>query len=565
MRNLIDLAWRSAGLALLVCANVAGAMPVLNITVDRAIATEGTLQPVRIELRLNEPAPAGGVCIDLDLAGGSARPDEDFRLAMSVPRIPEGGMMASVPIMIIDDQLSEPDETVLIVLRPSDCYQPGPSREFSLLIRDDDDDPSSLGDRLQQIVATVPDPLVASQLSNLGQLCATNRPPPGSELDRRCQLLRLALRDPGAAQQLIQSLRGVLGEEFSSQRRGFRMLAGTQMGALGRRLEAVRHGGGAGVALVDSQLLGGNGALPLSAQLAGDNELLGSGIGLFATVTLGDGKRQSNALESGYSNDSSAFMLGVDKRVGLDWVFGLAYTRNRFDADLSGDSGELGLRSNALNLYFSRAFAQGWVDGSLGYGKGSLKQTRIATFSGQTDEESFTTVDVLRGSPDTTLLMATLSAGFDWQRGNWNFGPRAALEYSRFDVDAFAETAVEGSDAFAVALQEQRVQSRLARLGFGSQWAVSTRHGVLLPQFDAYWVAQFENEAGVIRGSFVNDPQSQEFLLPTAGVDARYGEASLSLAMQFAGGQSGCLSYRRVFGFADTEQDYWSLGFRWEL
>ena len=252
MRNLIDLAWRSAGLALLVCANVAGAMPVLNITVDRAIATEGTLQPVRIELRLNEPAPAGGVCIDLDLAGGSARPDEDFRLAMSVPRIPEGGMMASVPIMIIDDQLSEPDETVLIVLRPSDCYQPGPSREFSLLIRDDDDDPSSLGDRLQQIVATVPDPLVASQLSNLGQLCATNRPPPGSELDRRCQLLRLALRDPGAAQQLIQSLRGVLGEEFSSQRRGFRMLAGTQMGALGRRLEAVRHGGGAGVALVDS-------------------------------------------------------------------------------------------------------------------------------------------------------------------------------------------------------------------------------------------------------------------------------------------------------------------------
>jgi len=565
MRNPIRRAQVFAAPALLLGASIASAMPVLNISVDRAIATEGTMQPVRIELRLDEPAPAGGVCINLDFAGGSARPEEDFRLAMAVPSIPEGGMLASVPIMIIDDQLSESDETVRIVLRPSDCYQLGASREFSLLIRDDDDDPASLGDRLQQIVASVPDPLVASQLSNLGQLCATNRPPPGSELDRRCQLLRLALRDPGAAQQLIQSLRGVLGEEFSSQRRGFRMLAGTQMGALGRRLQAVRHGGGAGIALVDSQLLGSNGVLPLSAHLAEDNELLGSGIGLFATVTLGDGSRQSNSLESGYRNDSSAYMLGIDKRVGLDWVFGLAYTRNRFDADLSGDSGDLGLRSNALNLYFSRAFAEGWIDGSVGYGNGQLKQTRIATFSGQTDEESFSTVDILRGTPDTTLLMATVSAGFDWRRGNWSFGPRAALEYSRFDVDAFAETAVEGSDAFAVALQEQRVQSRLARLGLGSQWAVSTGHGVLLPQFDAYWVAQFENEAGVIRGSFVNDPQQSEFLLPTAGVDARYGEASVSVAMQFAGGQSGFVSYRRLFGFADTEQDYWSLGFRWEL
>ena len=543
----------------------ASAVPVLNISVDRAVATEGSLQPVRIELRLNEPAPPGGVCIDLDLAGGSAQPGEDFRLAMSVPRIPEGGLTASVPILIVDDEIREQDETVLIVLRPSDCYQPGASREFGLLIRDDDDDANSLGDRLQQIVANSPDPLVASQLSSLGQLCATSQPPPGSELDRRCQLLRLALRDPSAAAQLIQSLRGVLGEELSSQRRGFRMLAGSQMGAMSRRLEAVRGGGGAGIALVDSGLQGGNGYLPLSAGVAGDGELLGRGIGLFASLTFGDGRRDSTVLESGYRNDSTAYLIGLDKRIGLDWVFGVAYTRNRFDADLSGDSGDLALRSDAINLYFSRALTGGWIDGALGYGRGELRQTRVASFSGQTDEESFSSVDVLRGSPDTRLLTATLSSGYDWQRGNWSFGPRAAFEVARFDVDAFSETVIEGSDAFAVALEKQRVQSKIARLGLSSQWAIATDHGVLLPQFDAYWVAQFENNAEDLRGRFVNDPQRRVFLLPTSGVDSRYGEASVSLAMQFAGGQSGYLSYRRLFGFADAEQSYWSLGYRWEL
>lgn len=557
-----------AGVLGVMCTAMAAAedpLPVLNITVDRAIATEGTQQPVRIDLRLDRPAPPGGVCIDLDFAGGSARPQEDFRLAMDVPRIPEGGTFASVPISIIDDERPEPDETVLIVLKPSNCYQPGPSHEFSLLIRDDDDDAASLGDRLQQLINSSPDPLVASQLANLGQLCATSRPPPGSELDRRCQLLRLALRDPSAAQQLLQSLRGVLGEEFSSQRRGFRMLAGTQLGAIGNRLEAVRGGAGAGIALVDSGWQGSQGFLPIAANVADDGELLGKGIGVFASVTLGDGERDATTLENGYQSDSSVFLLGVDKRLNADWVLGLAWSRTEFDADLSDDSGDIEMQSDALNLYFSRSFAAGWIDGGLGWGRGELEQTRIARFAGRTDEAEFSSVDVLRGRPDADLFTASLSSGWDWQRGNASFGPRLAFEHSRFDVDGFAEQALEGSDAFAVELDAQRIRSTLARLGFGSQWAISTRYGILLPQLDAYWVSQFEDEASVLRGRFLNDPQQRDFLLPTEGVDSRYGEASVSLAMQFVGGASAFFSYRRLLGFTATEQAYWSLGLRWEF
>lgn len=560
---------RRALVALWLCGLAAGAFaqskPTLSMVVSRAVATEGTTMPVNIQLVLDRPAPAGGVCIDIDLAGGEARPGEDFNTAISVPSIPEGASMATLPIMIVDDDASESDESVRIVLRPSECYQLGPEREFILLIRDDDDDAGSLQDRLQTIVQNAPDPLVASQLAQLGELCATNRPPPGSELDRRCQLLRLALRDPAAAQQLIASLRGVLGEEVSSQRRGFRMLAGTQLGAIGRRLEAVRGGGGAGVALVDSGLQSRHGFLPLAANVAEDGGLLGRGIGLFASAVFGSGERDSTDLENGYDSDTDIFLVGIDKRFDAEWVLGLAYAQTRSDAELSDDAGDIGLRMRALSLYASRSFEHGWIDGSLGWGRGEVRQSRVARFAGATDEESFSSVDVLRGTPDADQLTATLSAGRDWQRGNASFGPRLEAEYARFVIDGFDEVAVQGSDAFAVSLQEQTIRSLLIRAGVGAQWAISTRHGVLLPQLDLYWVNQLEDEAATLRGSFLNDPSGRLFELPTEGVDSSFGEVSASLGMQFIGGWSGYVSYRRLFGFAHTEQDYWSLGVRAEF
>jgi outer membrane autotransporter protein len=539
--------------------------PQLSLAVSRALAVEGTREPLRIDLRLDRPAPRGGVCIDLDLAGGSAVAGEDFRVDTEIPPIPEGGTMAMVVVQILDDPRPEPEETLRIVLRPSPCYALGSPREVVVTIRDDDDDPAALAQRLQQLIAGAPNPLLASQLANLGDLCATNRPPPGSELDRRCQLLRLALRDPAALQQLVQSLRGVIGEEFSSQRRGFRMLAGTQLGAIGRRLEAVRGGAGAGVALVDSGIGTGTGFLPLAANVAEDGELLGRGIGLFASFTVGDGSREGSTLENGYDSESNVFLVGIDKRLDANWVLGLAWSRTGFEADLSDDSGLIDLDADALNLYLSRSFERGWLDGSLGLGRGELQQTRVARFEGQTGEASFSIRDVLRGRPDVELLTASLSAGYDWQRGAASFGPRLALEYSRFEIEAFEEAAIEGSDAFAVALEEQRVRSLLARLGGGAQWALSTRAGVLLPQLELYWVAQFEDDADVLSGRFLNDPLSRPFQLPTEGVDARYGEVAASLGMQFVGGWSGYFSYRRLFNFQATEQDYWSLGLRREF
>ncbi|MCB1552912.1 MAG: autotransporter domain-containing protein [Xanthomonadales bacterium] len=538
--------------------------PVLSIAVSRAVATEGSQAPVTIDLVLDRPAPEGGVCIDLDLVGGTARPGEDFNSNPSVPPIPQGQTMASLPIQIVDDNVSEPDETVRIVLRPSPCYALGPNTQFDLLIRDDDDDPASLQDRLQVIINNTPDPLIASQLVNLAQLCATDRPPQGSELDRRCQLLRLALRDPQAARQLVDTLRGVVGEELSSQRRGFRMLAGGQMGAIARRLDAVRHGGGTGLSLTDVSVEGVHAFLPAAAEEAGD-DLLGSGWGLFASASIGDGRRDTTSVESGYRSDSQQLTLGFDRRIDANWVIGAALGRTEFEADLDGDSGDIDMdQTNAL-IYLSYSAENGWVDGSFGFGNGELDQTRVARFEAVTDDESLSAVDILRGSADTDLSFASVGAGYDFREGGFTIGPRLALEYAKLDIDAFAEQAVQGSDAFAVALDRQSIRSLLARMGLSASWTVSWSGGVLLPQIELHRVLQLEDEAEALTGRFVNDTQGPGFSLPTSPIDDRYAEAAVSLSALFPHGISGFISYRRLFSLQDTEQDYWSLGLRIEL
>ena len=68
-----------------------------------------------------------------------------------------------------------------------------------------------------------------------------------------------------------------------------------------------------------------------------------------------------------------------------------------------------------------------------------------------------------------------------------------------------------------------------------------------------------------IGGRFVNDPLGARFELPTSAVDNRYGEASLALTALYRGGWSGYLSYRRLFGVDDTEQQFWSAGLRKEF
>lgn len=540
--------------------------PTATLAVSRLVATETTGAPVLITVQIDQ-AVDRDLPILLDLVGGSAVPGEDFMPPDAPPLIVAGATSASIEVRIRDDDQREGDETIAIALVPGMGYQVGMPRLLTILIRDDDANQDDLRERFERLIANTPDPLIASQIETLGRLCANDTPPQGSELAQRCSRLRLALIDPEAARRLVDSLRGLVAEELSSQRRGFRMLANGQLGGISRRLEAVRQGGGRGLSLSGLSYAGN--ALPLDNLGENDSDpgggLLGRGLGIFVTGNLGRGDRDTTDLEAGFETDSRSVLIGIDKRFGSSWVAGAALGYSRFEAELDADAGDLDLDLSSFTAYASYSFADGWIDGSVGIGRGDLTQIRNVVFETTTDEDTVVSIDVLRATPDADLTSASLSGGWNFRSGQWSFGPRVAIEYANLEVDRYAERVLSGSDSFAVEIARQELRSLLARIGFGVSAAISTQHAVLVPQLELYHVMQLEDDAEPLRGRFINDPAAQVFSIPTSAVDDRNGEVSIGLSAVFANGRSAFLSYRRQFGVDNIEQSFWSVGARFEF
>lgn len=95
-----------------------------------------------------------------------------------------------------------------------------------------------------------------------------------------------------------------------------------------------------------------------------------------------------------HGNQNSAFL-------GLDYVYRFEnnFSLGVFYEEVSGD---FDLR--AYGLTFGKYFANGWM---VGVGPGVEKKLKN----------------------NNTLLLFHVSTGYDWQRGNWTFGPIASIDF----------------------------------------------------------------------------------------------------------------------------------------
>ena len=87
-----------------------------------------------VTVGLDQAAPAGGLTLRYDVAG-TARSGSDFTITTSgTVTASEGATSVTIPISIIDDGVSEPDETVVLTLRPGSDYNLDATRVHTLTI-----------------------------------------------------------------------------------------------------------------------------------------------------------------------------------------------------------------------------------------------------------------------------------------------------------------------------------------------------------------------------------------------------------------------------------------------
>ncbi|MFL1449429.1 autotransporter domain-containing protein [Pseudomonas tritici] len=154
--------------------------------------------------------------------------------------------------------------------------------------------------------------------------------------------------------------------------------------------------------------------------------------GAWAKVLHGNGDQGGRGGIAGYDSKSNGLIIGADGKLNEQTTLGLAFSHVR--TDVSGDNGnDTEVSTNLLSAY------GGWEDGLYSV-LGS-----VSIGKGDNDSKRYVAGERAKGSYDSTILSADLSAGYTYKlNDNLNLIPTVATRYSKIKIDGFTE---KGTDA----------------------------------------------------------------------------------------------------------------------
>ena len=161
-----------------------------------------------------------------------------------------------------------------------------------------------------------------------------------------------------------------------------------------------------------------------------------------------------------------------------------------------------------------------------------------------------------KASFDGSEWSVSVGGGYQMTHGPWTFGPTARIEYIDTSIDGFDEKMSDPSASgggWATHIDDQDLESFTTQLGGQASYAMSTSWGVLLPSVQLAWVHEFEDNAGDVVGFYLQDTSQTSFALPTEDLDRNYFNVTLGASAQFAGGRTGYISIRKLFGYDDLD------------
>ena len=197
-----------------------------------------------------------------------------------------------------------------------------------------------------------------------------------------------------------------------------------------------------------------------------------------------------DANASGYHLASGGLTLGIDRRLGQELVVGLTIGYNDMNGSLA-NGGQMSVDNGQASLY-AAWFKDGFhLEGMVGGGYDSYVTHRVvvagtAAAVGNTDGLEFTTL---------------AGGGYDWQKGNWSFGPQLSLQYQSLGIDAFSET----GGLAPLHIDAQSYESLQSRVGGRLGWHKQLEHGVIIaPELSAAWQHEYFNSGADLTSQFAN-------------------------------------------------------------
>jgi uncharacterized protein YhjY with autotransporter beta-barrel domain len=307
----------------------------------------------------------------------------------------------------------------------------------------------------------------------------------------------------------------------TAQAQAARQFATTQLGNFNRRNEQL-HGDGRGGSAMGLSLTGGRNGLfqsPLDElpwaqrerELAEDREasllelpdhmarLDTSALGVAGaqTAVSGGGPRETGdiafwsggavtvggydetARTSSFDVSTSGISAGADVKVSDQLTIGAGggYGSQRTDIGES-ETGRLDGETWSAAVYGSYRPTPGvFIDGVLGYGTLAFDTRRLAANS-----------LIAQGERDGHMVMASLTAGWDRQRGSSLFSTYGRIDYVLTTLEAYSET---GAGLYNLAFDEREFESVIGAMGIRGQMERQFRDSILIQTGRLEWRHEF--------------------------------------------------------------------------
>lgn len=284
---------------------------------------------------------------------------------------------------------------------------------------------------------------------------------------------------------------------------------------------------------------------------------------IFASGSYETLNRNVTPFEDGYDSSVVGGAFGFDYQFNDTVVAGLVLGYRKQDADFKG-GGDFKMTAFEPSVYVSvLPSPKTFLQFVAGYGGQSSDVNRAAHFD---VVGTGATVDGTAASTgDANAYNASAQFGFDQPAGRFTYGPRVGVTYGQTKIDPYSET---GGTGLELRIDGRTVKSFQADAGFYGSWAISTSHGIVLPQFTVGYVHEFENDASIVTAQFAEDlrgPGATSFQYGTSVPDADFFNVEAGVGAVFANGIQFFVNLRTMLGNENFDNTGGTIGIRFEL
>jgi uncharacterized protein with beta-barrel porin domain len=187
-------------------------------------------------------------------------------------------------------------------------------------------------------------------------------------------------------------------------------------------------------------------------------------------------EQKNKGNEFGYDADTTGFAVGFDGKIDGGAVIGISYARSEADVDGKGTGrAKNDIKTDSVSLYADYATKDGYVEGSITYGKSDNKGSRVINTGGLSNTYT--------SNSDSEQYSFRLSGGIPQSLGGGAFfTPFAAATISQIKADAYTESSTTANDALRLRVAQDTVDSQVGTIGVKFHQAIKDGKTTFTPE-----------------------------------------------------------------------------------